>query len=114
MTLLIRILRSRAVITLVTVVVLLAVWNVYLALRAPSRVDADLNEQVDRGQPVRVAVELDFPAERFHTLELQQFGRVSGVDGHVIELRDVRPQSVNAIARIYWVSHVDAVESPGS
>lgn len=112
MTLLVRILRSRAVITLVTVAVLLGGWNIYLAVRAPSRVGPALEEQVDRGLPVRVAVELGFPAERFHTLELQQYGRVSGVDGNVVELRDVRPGSVNAIARIYWVDHVDAVESP--
>lgn len=114
MTLLIRILRSRAVISLVTLAVLLGAWNVYLAVRAPGRVDADLKEQVDQGQPVRVAVELGFPAERFHTLELQQYGRVSGVDGSVIELRDVRPASVNAIARIYWVDQVHAAGSPGS
>lgn len=113
MTLLIRILRSRAVITLVTVAVLLAAWNVYLAVRAPSRVDADLKEQVDQGQPVRVAVELGFPVERFHTLELQKYGRVSGVDENVIELRDVRPESVNAIARIYWVDEVHAAGGPG-
>lgn len=112
MTLLVRILRSRAVITLVTVAVLLGAWNVYLAVRAPSLVDAELKEEVDRGQPVRVAVELGFPAERFHTLKLQEYGRVSGVDGNVVRLRDVRPGSVNAIARIYWVDGVHTTESP--
>lgn len=114
MTLLIRILKSRAVIALVTVAVLIGAWNVYLALRAPSRIDPVLQAQVDRGQPVEVAVDLGFPVERFHTLKLQAYGHVSGVDEDVITLRDVRPDSVSAIARIYWVSHVDAVEDSGS
>ena len=114
MTLLIRVLRSRAVLTLVAVTVLLGAWNVYLAVRAPGRVEPALKREVDRGQPVRVDVELGFRAERFHTLKLQSYGRVSGVHDNVVELRDVRPESVNALARIYWVSHVDVAEGPAS
>lgn len=110
MTLLRRLSRSTAFRTLAVVLVLALAWQLYLTIRAPSRIDPALAAAVEEGEPLRVSVALDFPPERFHSLKLQAYGHVMGVDENRINLRSVRPESVSALAKIYWVDRVELYE----
>jgi hypothetical protein len=102
--------RSTAFRTLAVVLVLALAWNLYLTLRAPGRIGPGLATAVEQGEPLRVSVVLPFPPERFHSLKLQTYGHVMGVDGDTINLRAVRPESVTALAKIYWVERVELYE----
>lgn len=94
--------RGRAI---VAVFAAWAVWNAWLSLHAPSKIAPAIPRSGDRA--VDVLVTLPFVPERFHVLVFQKFGRVSGTADHQIELRGVRPSDLTAVARPYWVSHVD-------
>ena len=111
MTLVKRLLRTRLFKVVVAVLVLTLAWQVFLTIQAPGKVDPALQAQVEQGdQPVRIAVTLDFPPERFHTLFLQDYGRVIRVDGNSVHLRDVRPSSVRLLARVYWIDALFPLE----
>jgi hypothetical protein len=51
-------------------------------------------------------ITLDFPPERFHQLFLQEKGRLVGVHGNVVDMMDVDPAALRAIAGHYWVASV--------
>jgi hypothetical protein len=51
-------------------------------------------------------ITLDFPPERFHQLFLQDKGRLVGVHGNVVDMMDVEPGALRAIARRYWVDSI--------
>ncbi|MGC5616066.1 hypothetical protein [Georgenia sp. Z1491] len=110
MTLTCRLLRTRPVRTILVVLALVLAWQLYLAIAAPGKIDDELAAQVDEGEPVRVGVVLDFPPERFHTLYLQDYGRILRVEGNEIQLRSVRPESVAMLARVYWVESLVPLE----
>lgn len=81
-------------------------WQAWLRVAAPGKVAAEL-----RGQPrVNVLVTLAFVPERFHVLEMQRYGRVSGTEDTGIELRGVTADNLDAVARPYWVRHVGPME----
>jgi hypothetical protein len=105
-----RLLRTRLFRTVAVILVLVAVWQVFLSVSAPGKIDPALEAEVQRGEPLRVEVTLNFPPERFHTLTLQDYGRVMGVEDDSVLLRDVRPSSVGLLARIYWVDRLSPVE----
>lgn len=85
-------------------------WQLWLTVAAPAKVAAELRS----GRPrVNVAVVLPFPPERFHVLQLQRFGRVSGTENTSVELRGVRAQDLNAVARPYWVRSVGPMNEGG-
>lgn len=111
MTMLRRILRTRVVKTVIAILVIVLAWQIYLTVRAPAHIDPQLAGQVAEGQPLRISVRLDFPPERFHTLFLQQYGRVMGVEGNHVDLRSVRPESVDALARVYWIDWIEPLRS---
>jgi len=52
-------------------------------------------------------ITLDFPPERFHQLFLQDKGRLVGVHGNVVDMMDVDPSALRAIAGHYWVASVE-------
>ena len=52
-------------------------------------------------------ITLDFPPERFHQLFMQEKGRLVGVHGNVVDMMDVEPSAVRAIAGHYWVASVE-------
>jgi hypothetical protein len=55
---------------------------------------------------------LGFEPERFHVLELQEYGRVRGTDGTVLHLRSVSPAGVDEMARKYWIDEIRPAEDP--
>jgi hypothetical protein len=79
--------------------------QVWLTVRAPTKLAPDL--RAAGTARVDVLVTLPFPPERFHVMEFQQHGRVSGTQGHQIELRGVRRADLTSVARPYWVKAVD-------
>ena len=91
----------------------IAAWlafQLWLTLAAPGKISAGL---AGASPKVNVQIELPFTPERFHVLAFQQYGRVSGADGHSIELRGVKRTDLNAVARPYWVTSVGPIKEGG-
>jgi hypothetical protein len=101
-----RFLRSRLFTVLVAVAIIVAGWQVFLTVRAGSVVSPEVAAEAQSSSSLRVDVVLGFPPEQFHTLFLQSYGRISGVDGDTVRLRDVRPESIGMLARIYWIQQI--------
>ena len=81
-------------------------WQAWLGLAAPGKVAEEL-----RGKPrVNVLVTLPFVPERFHVLAMQRYGRIAGTEDTGIELRNVRQEDLDAVARPYWVRSVGPME----
>ena len=81
-------------------------WQLWLTLAAPGKVAPELRRQTR----AHVLVTLPFVPERFHVLALQRYGRVAGTEDTGIELRNVRPEDLDAVARPYWVRCVGPME----
>lgn len=91
---------------LVAGVVVVVSWQGWIALQASAKMPADLAAYVSPRGTVNLRITLRFPPERFHTLALQRYGRVSGTAGNAIEVRGVSAERVKGIARLYWVSRI--------
>jgi len=76
------------------------VWEV---MAAPHKVVGDFPER----RRVDALVVLSFAPERFHITKFQEFGRVSGTNGNVIEVRGVLRSDLNKLAQPYWVQRVE-------
>jgi hypothetical protein len=99
--------KSRFMLGVVAAWLLFQLW---LTLAAPGKISAGLEGTSPK---VNVQIELPFTPERFHVLAFQQYGRVSGADGHSIELRGVKRTDLNAVARPYWVTSVGPIKEGG-
>lgn len=85
--------------------VCLLLWHAWLSIAAPGKVAADFKPNA-QGR-VNALVTLRFAPERFHVLVFQQHGRVSGTHDASIEVRGIRKEDLNAVARPYWVKRVE-------
>lgn len=85
-------------------IVLLVGWKLAMVALAPRKVADDI--QPNSAGRVNVRVELTVPAERFHVLAFQKFGRVSGTRENTVDVRSVPNEDLNALARPYWVRRV--------
>ena|SRR5204863_2374629 len=94
---------TRGRIVIGAIIVLIA-WKVGLVLVAPAKVMPGFTPNA-RGQ-VNALVTLRCTPERFHVLEFQKYGRVSGTQDETIEVRGIRVAELNAVARPYWVKTV--------
>jgi hypothetical protein len=92
--------------------VLAIAWQVWLSVAAPAKLAPAV--QQGTGQKVNVLVRLPFPAERFHVLAFQKFGRVTGTDDNTVELRGVNKADLTSLARPYWVIKVDPLPNEGA
>lgn len=81
------------------------IWQAWLTVRAPTKLAPAL--RAAGTARVDVLVTLPFPPERFHVLAFQKHGRVSGTQGHQIELRGVSRVDLTSVARPYWVKAID-------
>ena len=79
-------------------------FQAWLSIAAPGKVSPEIDRSRAR---VILLVKLPFTPERFHVLTFQKFGRVSGTTDDSVELRGVRPDTLETIARYYWVSRVE-------
>lgn len=85
-------------------------WQLWLTLAAPGKVAEELRTNQPR---VNVQVTLAFPPERFHVLAMQRFGRVSGTEKNSVEVRGVKRDDLDTVARPYWVRSVGPMEEGG-
>jgi hypothetical protein len=92
--------------TLAVLVALVVTYHAWIGVTAAGKVADGVGSAPDPRGRFAVEVVLDFPPERFHMLQLQEHGRVRATDGHVIHLRSVSPDSVDAMARKYWISEI--------
>jgi len=95
--------------TLVAILVAMLGWQVFLAVQGPTKISDSLTD-VAADETVDVIVELNFPAERFHILTLQDYGRISGSSGAELQMRSVPASTLNDIARIFWVKSISPLE----
>ena len=84
-------------------------WQVWLTLAAPAKIAPFAGDR----ERLNVLATLPFPAERFHVLVFQGYGRVSGTAGNTVEIRGVRKGDLRAIARHYWVRRVEPLPQGG-
>ena len=96
---------------IVAVVLFAIAWQVWLSIAAPGKVSSALDRS--SAGKVNVLVTLPFPPERFHVIAFQRWGRVSGTDGNVIEVRGVNKADLLSIARPYWVVKVEPLPTEG-
>jgi hypothetical protein len=84
----------------------IVVWQGWIAWQAAAKMPADLAPYLSSRGTVDLKITLRFPPERFHILMLQRFGRVSGTEGHTVEVRGVPAERIREIARFYWVRQI--------
>jgi hypothetical protein len=82
-------------------------WELWLTAQAPGKIAPALAQS--GRERVDVVVRLPFTPERFHVLVFQRFGRVSGTMDNEVEVRGVSRTDLSAMARPYWVSHIDTL-----
>ncbi|WUI04149.1 hypothetical protein OHR68_20905 [Spirillospora sp. NBC_00431] len=92
------------------VVAIVLAWQIWLSVQAQGKVGSGVGADRDERGRFAVDVELGFAPERYHILRLQKHGRIAGTDGHVVHLRGVAPAGVDALAREYWIKHIEAPE----
>lgn len=90
----------------------LALYNAWLSWAAPGKLAPEVVQALSATRTVDLAVELNFPPERFHILTFQTLGRVSGSQENTIELRGIEPKSILRLARYYWVKRITVLPPP--
>ncbi len=92
--------------TLAVLLLLVLIYQAWIGVTALGKVADGVGDKPDARGRVAVDVVLGFPPERFHTLELQEYGRVRGTTENVVHLRTVTPDDVDALARKYWIKEI--------
>lgn len=92
--------------TLVVLIVLIVTYQIWIAAAAGGKVGDGVGDNPDRRGRFAVEVVLDFEPERFHVLELQEYGRIRATEGNVIHMRSVTSDGVDAMTRKYWISQI--------
>jgi hypothetical protein len=92
--------------TLAVLLLVIVVYQVWISVVAFGKVADGVGADPDPRGRFAVDVVLGFEPERFHVLELQEYGRVRGTDGNVLHLRSVSPAGVDAMARKYWIKEI--------
>jgi hypothetical protein len=86
-------------------------WQGWLSAAAPGKIAPGFDTGSEK---VNILVTLPFPPERFHVLAFQRHGRVSGTQDHSVEVRGVKLQDLNSVARPYWVTRVEPLPTGGN
>ena len=103
-------LQSRKTHVLLAVLAFYIVWQIWLTVAAPAKIDEALSRG---GERTNILVTLRFPPERFHVQIFQGFGRVSGTEDNKIEVRGVKRADLTRVARPYWVTRVEPLQQGG-
>lgn len=106
MALLRRLLRTAGARTLLGIVSIYAIWQVFVTIQAPLKIDDAVASTVDQRGRVDVSVKLGFPPVRYHILVIQDYGRISRTSGETVEVRSVELEDVRELARFYWVDSI--------
>jgi hypothetical protein len=87
-----------------------AVFEIALSAMAPGKIDGGVPRDRRR---VDVVATLRFPPERFHIEHFQKLGRVSRAEGERVEVRGVRADDLERLARPFWVVRVEPLRGQG-
>lgn len=101
--------RSRPVLTCVVAAVVWLGYDTFGTLTAPGRLSPDVAAAAAAGRAQDVAVTLPFAPEQYHIKLFQSYGTVSGVRDTTVLVRRASPDAVHAIAKFYWVGHIDPI-----
>jgi NitT/TauT family transport system ATP-binding protein len=104
--------RHRTVLGLLLLLLGAGAFEVASGAAAPAKIHPSLRAALAADPSAALEVRLAVPAEEFHVRALQRFGVLEGVQGDRIWLRDLRPDAVGRLARLYWVRGVAAREKP--
>ena len=104
----------RPLIQIASGVLLLTViaWGpgLYGRFTAGERLDPSLSHAAG---PVNVEVTMGFAPQGFHLQTLQQEGVFAGqVGAHSVRLFNVRPASLRALSRMYWITSIRPIAPP--
>jgi hypothetical protein len=105
-----RVVRSTPGRTLLVVLILLGAYRVWIEVQAAGKVDPAVYRETDEQGGLALRVELSFPPERFHILEIQKFGRIRRVEGTTVEVHSVLPAGVGSLARRYWITGIEPLD----
>lgn len=105
-------LQHRSIVFLLVVAIAWGIWELFLTVTAPQRIDPALQPALRARAPVAVAITLGFAPENFHIRLFQSYGVVSGVRGTTVFLNRVSPDDLQRIARYYWVKRI-SMQSEG-
>lgn len=97
--------------TLTVLVLLIVIYQAWLSVTAATKVADDVGANPDSRGRFAVDVVLGFPPERFHVLQLQDYGRIRGTEGNVLHLRAVTQADIDEMARKYWIKQILPGES---
>lgn len=92
--------------TLAVLLLLIILYQAWLTVTATSKVHDAVGSNPDERGRFAVDVVLGFPPERFHILQLQNYGRIRSTEGNVLHLRAVTEADVDAMARKYWIKEI--------
>jgi hypothetical protein len=92
--------------TLAVLVLVILIYQIWISVTAMGKVADGVGDNPDARGRFAVDVVLGFPPERFHTLELQDYGRVRGTTDNVIHLHLVTSDGVEELARKYWIEEI--------
>ena len=98
---------ARPVGATLVILALIGAAEAFARWHATTHVAPAVVRQVHATGHVDVVVRLGFRPELFHTVFFQKLGRLTGVEGQRVVLRDVGPSGVRRLGRQYWVESVD-------
>jgi hypothetical protein len=89
-------------------VLVVALWEGFGWVTAPTRISPELQAALDRKESALydVAVSLPFAPRQFHIKLFQSYGIFAGSQGTTVLIRRVPPDRINEIARKYWVQRI--------
>lgn len=95
---------------LLVVGIFLLVFELWIALTAPQKIDPAVLAAAQNEGSANVVVELYFPPESYHFLFLQDYGRISGSSDEGVRLRRVSLENLQALSRAYWIKGIKPLE----
>lgn len=98
--------RNKVVRRVLILIALVLAYQLWLSIQTIGKVDDGVGLRPGPDGRFAVDVRLGFAPERFHILQLQQHGRVSGSDGTTVHLRGVSEAGVDALAHFYWIEEI--------
>lgn len=88
----------------------LLVFEIWIGVTAPQKIDPQVLETARTTGTANVIVELNFPPESYHFLYLQDYGRISGSTAEGVRLRRVTEENLIGLARTYWIKSIRPLE----
>ena len=102
-----RILRSRPVMVVISLIAMLAAFQAWAYVEGRQKLTEDeIATAMARasGGRLDLIIMLPFEPEQFHFIQFQNIGRMAGADGQSVYLHNVDIADARRVARAYWVT----------